>query len=169
MQLKSVFNKLEYNLLVIVFDNEVSMFSNFINCVTCKANSFYLYNIKENNLIPSISTSHITEDIEETKEIESGTISNTYEYCNKKTGNKYAVTISNFPIKYFNKEKIKQETRRYAKRQITWFKRTQNIKWLDGLSSTQNNIRIIFWTLKAKAMQKLSAGCATHRKLQRIS
>ena len=40
-------------------------------------------------------------------------------------------------------EKIKQETRRYAKRQITWFKRTQNIKWLDGLSSTQNNIRII--------------------------
>lgn len=40
-------------------------------------------------------------------------------------------------------EKIKQETRRYAKRQITWFKRIQNIKWLDGLDSTQNNIEII--------------------------
>lgn len=40
-------------------------------------------------------------------------------------------------------EKIKQETRRYAKRQITWFKRIENLKWLDGLESTQNNIKII--------------------------
>ena len=34
-------------------------------------------------------------------------------------------------------EKIKQETRRYAKRQITWFKRIENLKWLDGLEKTQ--------------------------------
>ena len=40
-------------------------------------------------------------------------------------------------------EKIKQETRRYAKRQITWFKRIENIRWLDGLEKTQNNIKII--------------------------
>ena len=40
-------------------------------------------------------------------------------------------------------EKIKQETRRYAKRQITWFKRIEKIKWLDGLKDTQNNINII--------------------------
>lgn len=40
-------------------------------------------------------------------------------------------------------EKIKQETRRYAKRQITWFKRIQNIRWLDGLNSTKNNVKII--------------------------
>ena len=40
-------------------------------------------------------------------------------------------------------EKIKQETRRYAKRQITWFKRIENLKWLDGLEETQNNIDII--------------------------
>ena len=40
-------------------------------------------------------------------------------------------------------EKIKQETRRYAKRQITWFKRIENLKWLDGLEETQNNINII--------------------------
>ena len=40
-------------------------------------------------------------------------------------------------------EKIKQETRRYAKRQITWFKRIENLKWLDGLEKTQNNINII--------------------------
>ena len=40
-------------------------------------------------------------------------------------------------------EKIKQETRRYAKRQITWFKRIEKIKWLNGLEKTQNNIDII--------------------------
>ena len=29
-------------------------------------------------------------------------------------------------------EKIKMQSRRYAKRQITWFKKTKNIIWLDG-------------------------------------
>ena len=40
-------------------------------------------------------------------------------------------------------EKIKMETRRYAKRQITWFKKIQNIQWLDGLNDIQNNVNII--------------------------
>lgn len=40
-------------------------------------------------------------------------------------------------------EKVKMETRRYAKRQITWFKKIENITWLDGLNSIQNNIKII--------------------------
>ena len=40
-------------------------------------------------------------------------------------------------------EKIKMETRRYAKRQLTWFRRTENIVWLDGLSNMENNISII--------------------------
>lgn len=40
-------------------------------------------------------------------------------------------------------EKIKMETRRYAKRQITWFKKYKNIKWLEGLDDKNNNIRII--------------------------
>ena len=40
-------------------------------------------------------------------------------------------------------EKIKQESRRYAKRQITWFKRIEHILWLNGLETTQNNIDII--------------------------
>ena len=40
-------------------------------------------------------------------------------------------------------EKIKRESRRYAKRQITWFKRNENIIWLDGLNDRQNNIKII--------------------------
>ncbi len=40
-------------------------------------------------------------------------------------------------------EKIKMETRRYAKRQLTWFRKYDNIIWLDGLNKTQNNIEII--------------------------
>lgn len=40
-------------------------------------------------------------------------------------------------------DKIKQESRRYAKRQITWFKKIENVKWLDGLDKKQNNVNII--------------------------
>ena len=40
-------------------------------------------------------------------------------------------------------EKIKMETRRYAKRQLTWFRRYENITWIDGLDSIQNNINTI--------------------------
>lgn len=40
-------------------------------------------------------------------------------------------------------EKIKLETRRYAKRQITWFKKNKQTIWLDGLQDRQNNINII--------------------------
>ena len=40
-------------------------------------------------------------------------------------------------------DKIKQETRRYAKRQITWFKKIENKKTINGLDITQNNINII--------------------------
>ena len=54
-------------------------------------------------------------------------------------------------VEYFNGdltkqeaiEKIKQESRRYAKRQITWFKKIENVKWLDGLDKKQNNVNII--------------------------
>lgn len=43
-------------------------------------------------------------------------------------------------LKYFNGEcslddainSIKQESRRYAKRQVTWFKRTNGLKWIDA-------------------------------------
>lgn len=34
-------------------------------------------------------------------------------------------------------EKIKQESRRYAKRQLTWFRKIENIVWLDGLEETE--------------------------------
>ena len=40
-------------------------------------------------------------------------------------------------------EKIKQETRRYAKRQLTWFRKNKQTIWLDGLKDMQNNIDII--------------------------
>ena len=40
-------------------------------------------------------------------------------------------------------EKIKQESRRYAKRQITWFKKNDNTIWINGLDSIPENIKII--------------------------
>lgn len=40
-------------------------------------------------------------------------------------------------------EKIKMETRRYAKRQLTWFRKIPNVIWLDGLDNIQNNVNII--------------------------
>ena len=40
-------------------------------------------------------------------------------------------------------EKIKMETRRYAKRQLTWFRKYKNIIWINGLDNIQNNIQII--------------------------
>lgn len=40
-------------------------------------------------------------------------------------------------------EKIKMESRRYAKRQLTWFRRDDRITWLDGLNDINNNIQII--------------------------
>lgn len=40
-------------------------------------------------------------------------------------------------------EKVKQETRRYAKRQLTWFRKNKQTIWLDGSQNIQNNINII--------------------------
>ena len=40
-------------------------------------------------------------------------------------------------------EKIKMETRRYAKRQLTWFRKIENIVWIDGLDDIQNNVKKI--------------------------
>ena len=37
-------------------------------------------------------------------------------------------------------EKIKMETRRYAKRQLTWFRKNKSIIWLDGLANIDDNI-----------------------------
>lgn len=41
-------------------------------------------------------------------------------------------------------EKIKMMTRRYAKRQLTWFRKYENITWLDGLKPVEENLKIIF-------------------------
>ncbi len=40
-------------------------------------------------------------------------------------------------------ETLKQETRRYAKRQLTWFRKNKDIKWIDGLASVEENIQRI--------------------------
>lgn len=40
-------------------------------------------------------------------------------------------------------EKVKQETRRYAKRQLTWFRKNKQTIWLEGANEVQNNVNII--------------------------
>ena len=40
-------------------------------------------------------------------------------------------------------EKIKMESRRYAKRQLTWFRKNENTIWLDMENSLEENIRSI--------------------------
>lgn len=48
-------------------------------------------------------------------------------------------------------QKIKMETRRYAKRQLTWFRRYKEIIWLDGLgnkSYIEKNINIILGVIE---------------------
>lgn len=47
-------------------------------------------------------------------------------------------------------EKIKMETRRYAKRQLTWFRRNKQITWIDGLGNIQNNLNIILEVIKGE-------------------
>lgn len=49
-------------------------------------------------------------------------------------------------------EKIKQNTRRYAKRQLTWFRKNNEIEWLE---IKDKNSSEIFEELKLKALQKL--------------
>ena len=39
--------------------------------------------------------------------------------------------------------KIKQESRRYAKRQITWFKKNKQTIWINGLENIDDNIKFI--------------------------
>lgn len=45
-------------------------------------------------------------------------------------------------------DKIKMETRRYAKRQITWFKKNEHTIWIDGSDDKQNNVNIILEGIK---------------------
>lgn len=40
-------------------------------------------------------------------------------------------------------EKIKQETRRYAKRQLTWFRSNKETIWIDAQEDMQKNINTI--------------------------
>ena len=66
-------------------------------------------------------------------------------------GYKEVVSYLNNEISYDEMiDKIKQETRRYAKRQLTWFRRNKQIIWLDGLDDMQNNLKIILKGVKGE-------------------
>ena len=44
-------------------------------------------------------------------------------------------------------EKIKQESRHYAKRQITWFRKDKSFVWLNSEDGIEENINIILKTI----------------------
>lgn len=70
-------------------------------------------------------------------------------------GYKEVVSFLNNEISYDEMvEKIKQETRRYAKRQLTWFRRNKNIIWINGLDDIQNNINIILEVIESEKENK---------------
>lgn len=47
-------------------------------------------------------------------------------------------------------EKIKMETRRYAKRQLTWFRKNEEAIWLDMEDNTKRNIEKILEEIKLR-------------------
>ncbi len=61
-------------------------------------------------------------------------------------------------VQYFNNEltkeemidKIKMESRRYAKRQLTWFRKNKETIWIDGLSPIENNVNEIIKTMNSE-------------------
>lgn len=58
----------------------------------------------------------------------------------------YKEVVEYFDGKYSKEEmieKIKMESRRYAKRQLTWFRRNKNILWLDASNNINENTDII--------------------------
>jgi tRNA dimethylallyltransferase len=50
-------------------------------------------------------------------------------------------------------EQIKMNTRRFAKRQITWFKRTENVSWFDYLTDRKEIINSVNNTINNKKTQ----------------
>ena len=44
-------------------------------------------------------------------------------------------------------EKLKRDTRRYSKRQMTWFRKNKQTIWLDGQVEKETNINIIMENL----------------------
>ena len=60
------------------------------------------------------------------------------------TGNIYEADI----------EEIKKNTRRFAKRQLTWFKRTENVDWFDYKETTSSIIKTIENKMEVKNPKK---------------
>ena len=47
-------------------------------------------------------------------------------------------------------DKLKQHTRNYAKRQLTWFRKNKEIIWLNALDKIENNVNIILEGVKGE-------------------
>ena len=66
-------------------------------------------------------------------------------------GYKEVVEYLNNEISYDEMvDKIKQGSRNYAKRQLTWFRKNKNAIWLNSLDGVENNINIILEGVKSE-------------------
>ena len=65
------------------------------------------------------------------------------EYLSKSTSDEVVEYLDHKVTKQEMIDKIKQESRRYAKRQLTWFRKNKETIWLDGTNNIQNNIEVI--------------------------
>ena len=54
----------------------------------------------------------------------------------------YDEIFDNFATSFVGKE-IKKETRHYAKRQLTWFRKNKQTIWIDGEKPTDYNANLI--------------------------
>lgn len=65
-----------------------------------------------------------------------------FDYFDEKTSLEFAI------------EEIKKNTRRFAKRQLTWFKRTENVDWFDYEETTSSIIKTIENKMEVKTPKK---------------
>ena len=54
-------------------------------------------------------------------------------------------------------DKIKMETRHYAKRQLTWFRKNNDYIWLDGAKGNEENIKIILEDWRKQLKRKIKS------------
>lgn len=86
------------------------------------------------------------------KMFKKGVVSEVRDSLNKRTSQVFRQALGIKEINAYLKGKIdldtakkllKQNTRRYAKRQLTWFRKNKRIKWLDGLVSANTIVTLL--------------------------
>ena len=126
--------------------------------IQSRKEAIYNYYVFAINIPRDILYERINERVEQM--INDGLISEVRELINNHPNMKTSFQSIGYKevVQYFNGdltkeemiEKIKQETRKYAKRQLTWFKANREIVWLNGLEKKEKNLQIILDTINCE-------------------